>query len=49
MVVNAKLKRANSKIHQREFEGAMREYDQCVSAHPNVCSPRIHRGMVKPR
>jgi len=46
MKVNAELKRANTKIHQRDLEGAMYEYDQCVIRHPNDCSPRVHRGMV---
>jgi hypothetical protein len=44
--MNAELKRANTKIHQRDLEGAMHEYDQCVINHPNECSPRVHRGMV---
>jgi len=47
MKVNAELKRANTKIHQRDLEGAMYEYDQCVIRHPNDCSPRVHRGMLK--
>jgi hypothetical protein len=46
MKLNSKLKRANTKIHQRDVEGAMLEYDQCVDAHPNSVSPRVHRGMV---
>ena len=44
--MNAELKRANTKIHQRDLEGAMQEYDQCVINHPNECAPRVHRGMV---
>ncbi len=44
--INAELKRANTKIHQRDLEGAMYEYDQCIINHPNECSPRVHRGMV---
>ena len=46
MKMNAELKRANTKIHQRHLEGAMYEYDRCVSNHPNLCAPRVHRGMV---
>ena len=46
MKINAELKRANTKIHQRDIEGAMYEYDQCVLNHPNQCGPRVHRGMV---
>lgn len=46
MKLNAELKRANTKIHQRDLEGAMYGYDQCVNNHTNECSPRIHRGMV---
>jgi tetratricopeptide (TPR) repeat protein len=46
MKMNAELKRASTKIHQRDIEGAMYEYDQCVNNHPNECSPRVHRGMV---
>jgi len=46
MKINAKLKRANTKIHQRDLEGALHEYDQCVKAHRNSSAPRIHRGMV---
>lgn len=42
----AALKRANTKIHQRDLEGAMYEYDQCIEAHPNTCIPYVHRGMV---
>jgi hypothetical protein len=44
--MNAELKRANTKIHQRDIEGALYEYDQCVANHPNQCGPRVHRGMV---
>lgn len=46
MKMNAELKRANTKIHQRDVEGAMYEYDQCVRNHPTQCAPRVHRGMV---
>jgi hypothetical protein len=46
MKINGELKRANTKIHQRNLEGAMYEYDQCVKTHPNACAPHIHRGMV---
>ncbi|CAF1231209.1 unnamed protein product [Adineta steineri] len=45
--LNAELKRANTKIHQRDLEGALYEYDQCIRNHPNECSPRVHRGMLK--
>ncbi|UJR21224.1 hypothetical protein I4U23_024320 [Adineta vaga] len=45
--LNAELKRANTKIHQRDLEGALQEYDQCVNNHPFECSPRVHRGMLK--
>lgn len=44
--LNAELKKANCKIHQRDIEGALYLYDQCVSNHPDQCSARIHRGMV---
>lgn len=47
MKINAELKRANTKIHQRDLEGALYEYNQCVITHPNSCAPRIHRGMLK--
>ncbi|CAF0875846.1 unnamed protein product [Adineta steineri] len=47
MKINAELKRANTKIHQRDVEGAMYEYDQCIRNHPNACGPRVHRGMLK--
>lgn len=47
MKINAELKRANAKIHQRDLEGALNEYDQCILNHPNSCAPRIHRGMVR--
>lgn len=46
MKIIAELKRANTKIHQRDLEGAMYDYDQCVNNHPNACAPHIHRGMV---
>ena len=46
MVINAQLKRANSKIHQRDLEGALYEYDKCISSFPDACSPHVHRGMV---
>jgi hypothetical protein len=46
MKINAQLKRANTKIHQRDLEGAIHEYDQCIAAHPDACSPHVHRGMV---
>jgi hypothetical protein len=46
MKINGELKRANTKIHQRDIEGAMHEYDQCIKTHPNACAPYIHRGMV---
>ncbi|CAF0887963.1 unnamed protein product [Rotaria sp. Silwood1] len=45
--MNAELKRANTKIHQRDLEGAMYQYDQCIKNHPNECSPHVHRGMLK--
>ncbi|CAF2104663.1 unnamed protein product [Rotaria magnacalcarata] len=45
--LNTELKRANCKIHQRDIEGALHFYDQCVAYHPNECSPRVHRGMLK--
>ncbi|CAF0873187.1 unnamed protein product [Adineta ricciae] len=45
--LNAELKRANTKIHQRDLEGALQEYDQCINNHPFECSPRVHRGMLK--
>ncbi|CAF0929163.1 unnamed protein product [Rotaria sp. Silwood1] len=47
MKLIGKLKRANTKIHQRDLEGAMYEYDQCVKTHPNACAPYVHRGMIK--
>jgi hypothetical protein len=46
MKINAELKRANTKIHQRDIEGAMYEYDQCIKTYPNACAPYVHRGMV---
>jgi hypothetical protein len=46
MKINAELKRANTKIHQRDLEGSMYEYDQCIKTHPNSCAPHVHRGMV---
>ncbi|CAF4151584.1 unnamed protein product [Rotaria sordida] len=45
--MNAELKRANTKIHQRDLEGAMYQYDECIRNHPNECSPHVHRGMLK--
>lgn len=47
MKINGELKRANAKIHQRDLEGALHEYDQCIANHPDACSPRVHRGMVR--
>jgi hypothetical protein len=47
MKINGELKRANTKIHQRDFDGAMYEYNQCIKTHPNACAPHIHRGMVR--
>ncbi|UJR28259.1 hypothetical protein I4U23_009509 [Adineta vaga] len=47
MKINAELKRANTKIHQRDLEGAMYEYDQCIRTHPDTCAPHVHRGMLK--
>ena len=47
MKINGELKRANAKIHQRDLEGALSEYDQCVANHPDSCSPHVHRGMVR--
>ena len=47
MKIIGELKRANTKIHQRDLDGAMYHYDQCVKNHPNACAPRIHRGMVR--
>jgi hypothetical protein len=46
MKINGELKRANTKIHQRDLEGAIYEYDQCIKTHPNACAPHVHRGMV---
>ena len=46
MRIVAELKRANAKIHQRDLEGAVYDYDQCIRAHPNACAPLVHRGMV---
>jgi len=46
MKINGELKRANTKIHQRDLEGAMYEYDRCIKIHSNACAPHIHRGMV---
>ncbi|CAF1273016.1 unnamed protein product [Adineta ricciae] len=47
MRIVAELKRANAKIHQRDLEGAVYDYDQCIRAHPNACAPLVHRGMLK--
>ncbi|CAF2814599.1 unnamed protein product [Rotaria sp. Silwood2] len=47
MKIIGELKRANTKIHQRDLEGAIYEYDQCVKTHPNACAPYTHRGMLK--
>lgn len=44
--MTAHLKRANTKIHQRDLEAAMHEYDQAIIRFPNQCQPHIHRGMV---
>ena len=46
MKINAELKRANTKIHQRDLEGALHDYDQCINRYTNASSPRVHRGMV---
>ncbi len=46
MKIYGELKRANTKIHQRDLEGAMYEYEQCIKTHPNACAPYVHRGMV---
>ncbi|CAF0733456.1 unnamed protein product [Didymodactylos carnosus] len=47
MRINAKLKRANARIHLHDLEGAMNEYNKCIHTHPNSCAPRVHRGMLK--
>jgi tetratricopeptide (TPR) repeat protein len=47
MKINGELKRANTKIHQRDLEGALHDYDQCINSYTNACSPRVHRGMVR--
>ncbi|CAF2232922.1 unnamed protein product [Rotaria magnacalcarata] len=47
MKIQAELKRANTKIHQRDLEGALYAYDQCAKNHSNACAPYVHRGMLK--